>query len=61
MTTFQEGQSNDKQAHEALPVEPEMQGRAGLFAEEATQEVTDLPCLYEAAWKTKRSLDLVQS
>lgn len=61
MTTFQGGQSNDKQAHEALPVEPEMQGRAGLCAEEATQEVTDLPCLYEAAWKTKRSLDLVQS
>lgn len=55
MTTFQGGQSNDKQAHEAFPVEPEMQGRAGLCAEEATQEVTDLPCLYEAAWKQREA------
>lgn len=46
---------------ESLLVEPEMKGRAGLFAEEAMQEVIDLRCLYEATLKTKRSLDLVQS
>ena len=63
MTTFQGGHRARASRHmkESLLVEPEMKGRVGLLAEEAMQEEIDLRCLYEAALKTKRSLDLVQS